>query len=547
MKKELRYFQKEAIDSILDSLKRGETPYINAVTGFGKSVVLAEITRRALNKNKRILQLVPNHTLCIQNYEQTFNHIDKKSEIGICCAKINKYEVNKQIVIATQTSFLSRRATSGSFDILLIDEADLVSPEPTTTYQKIIRSLQRINPKMLIVGMTGSPFRKDQGQLHDPVKEGIRIFTECCYESNIPRLIKEGYLSSVKTLNTHISVDLTGVRLTSSGEFDQNQAGVKFDAIIKDAVIDFKQLFKENGIKTALIFASTIANGQKIVDEYRNYKECKLAHGNLSKNERDQLIKWLKDGHGNRYLVNVGLYTRGFDFPGLEALVLLRATTSLRLYLQIIGRLLRTHDEKDHGFICDYGSNIERFGPIDNITPPKLPKKKGDAPFKCCGIAECGERNTLSAKKCKKCGAEFISENEDGNYTMRTKAQALAMKQEETKQTYKVASVMFGTHYKNGVAMIKADFYDAMSEYICSDYYYLEHSGSAQGLGIAKIKSFMRDPFHNWRKLCQFENGANVKNTLFLLNEYYDQFFYKIREIETMRDGRYTNVSRYIT
>jgi len=543
MKKELRYFQTEAIDAILDSLKRGETPYINAVTGFGKSLVMAEITRRAMLKNKRVLQLVPNHTLCVQNYEQTFTHVDNKNSIGICCAKLSKYQTTRQTVIATQTSFLKRRATSGSFDFLLVDEADLVSPDPSTTYQKIIKSLQRINPKMMIIGLTGSPYRPDQGQLHDQVKEGVRIFSECCYESDIPRLINEGYLSSVKTLNTHVHVDLDGVRLNSSGEYDQNQAGVKFDAIIVDAVKDFKQLFDENDIKTSLIFASTVANGQRIVDEYGNNDECKLAHGNLSKHERDNLIKWLKKGAGKRYLVNVGLYTRGFDFPQLESIVMLRATTSLRLYIQIIGRLLRTHDEKDHGFLCDYGSNVERFGPIDNITPPKLPKKKGDVPKKLClaiveetvvfeGLTyrkgdECGYPNLLSAKSCKVCKAEFVSTSEDGKYTMKTKGEILKAKIDAETYTYTVDRVTFEKDYrrKDQEEMIKINFIDEMGLIFHNEYMVLKDMR-----GKSMLLKMMKKP-EDYPLIASAPGGVCVDNILLLFYSAYEKYFKKFEII----------------
>lgn len=562
MKKELRYFQIEAIDSILESLKNGNVPYINAVTGFGKSLVMAEITRRAINKNKRVLQLVPNHTLCIQNYEQTLNHIDNKNGLGICCAKLSKYQTTRQAVIATQTSFLKRRATSGSFDILLIDEADLVSPDPQTTYQKIIKSLQRINPKMAIIGLTGSPFRADQGQLHDNVKEGVRTFNECCYESDIPRLINEGYLSSVKTLNTHVSVDLDGVRINSSGEYDQNQAGVKFDAIIVDAVADFKKLFDENDIKTSLIFASTVANGKRIVDEYGNNSECKLAHGDLSKHERDQLIKWLKNGTGKRYLVNVGLYTRGFDYPQLESIVMLRATTSLRLYIQIIGRLLRTHDEKDHGFLCDYGSNVERFGPIDNITPPKLPKKKGDIPKKLClaimeeniefeGLMyrkgnDCGYPNLLSAKKCRVCGAEFVSTNEDGLYIMKTKGEILKAKIDSETITCFVHSVDFEKAYssKDGTPMIKIRFLDEEFRSLHNQYLCLDHEGYAKHQATKFLLAMMKDP-SNYPLLSMSEGGVNVDNILLLFENNYDDFFKRFETITIVPSGKFKELKKW--
>jgi superfamily II DNA or RNA helicase len=114
----------------------------------------------------------------------------------------------------------------------------------------------------------------------------------------------------------------------------------------------------------------------------------------------------------------------------------------------MVGRVIRPHDDKLHGYLIDYGTNIERltYGGIENIIVPVVNTKQEKAPTKECiatneGIY-CGEQNNLSAKKCKKCGAEFISENEDGKYSMRTKAEALKAKQEET-FTYDVHNVYF--------------------------------------------------------------------------------------------------------
>jgi DNA repair protein RadD len=389
----------------------------------------------------------------------------------------------------------------------------MIAPDHDTTYQKIIKSLLSINPKMRIVGLTGSPYRADQGMIHDPVKDGNVIFTKCCYESDISRLINEGYLSSVQILNTHVSVNLDGVKIVR-GDYDQSAAGVKFDAIVVDAVQDFKAIFAENNIKTALIFASTINNGQRIVEEFGDNEQCKLAHGDLSTHERNELIRWLKDGEGNRYLVNVGLYTRGFDFPKLEALVLLRATNSLRLYVQIIGRLLRTHEEKAFGFLADYGTNVERFGPIDNLTPPK-PPSNGEAPQKLCLL--CDTVNRLSAKFCKECGAEFVNDSEDGNYSMRSKAQILAAKLEAQTIRYEVDGIIYERAYSRaaGLPMIKALFYDQDAELIHTHYLCLDHSGYAGD----KAQRFMMALFKDMSDYAELGiAGVNVNNCLELLN-----------------------------
>ena len=560
MKKQLRYFQSDAIDSVIADIKAGEVPYINAVTGFGKSIVMADLTERALIKNKRVLQLVPNHTLCTQNHAQTLSYITDKRALGVCSAKTGKFETFKQAVIATQTSFLRRRNSSGAFDVLLVDECDMISPDENTTYQKIIKSLRRLNPKMVMVGLTGSPVRQDQGFLHDPVKKGNVIFTKCSYESDIPRLIKEGYLSEVKVLNTHVHADMEGVRIVR-GDFDQNEAGVKFERILDDAVNDFKQLFIDNEIKTSLIFASNLSNAQKIVDAYGSPSECKLAHGDMNETERNYLINWLKNGSGSRHLVNVGLYTRGFDFPALEALVFMRATSSLRLYLQMIGRLLRTHEDKEYGFLCDYGSNVTRFGPIDNLTPPK-PPREGDAPKKKCLAVieesisfeeldykegdECGYFNNLSAKKCKCCGALFISDNETGLYSMKTKGDILKEKQEQQTKTIPVKDVLFELAHskKDGAPMIKLLFYDEHDGHIINGYLCLDHPN--KNLATAQLMSLMKNK-RDYYKLSTTTGGASVKAILYLFENHYDDFFNRIKSVTVVQDGRFEKIKSWST
>ena len=254
MKKQLRYYQKDCIKAIAESLKKGQVPYANLVTGAGKSVISAHLTEMALKKGWRVLQLVPNHKLCMQNHAQTEQYLGKR--VGMCSAKALRYELTSDVVIATQTTFVRHRKKAQPFDLLIVDECDLISPEEGTTYQKIIKSLRWHNPDIKIVGLTGSPYRQDQGMIHDPVKDGNVIFDTCCYESDIPRLIKEGYLSHVEIVNTHVSVNLDGVR-TVRGEYDQEEAGLRFDEIVVDGVKDMKRLFEEHNINTALVFAST--------------------------------------------------------------------------------------------------------------------------------------------------------------------------------------------------------------------------------------------------------------------------------------------------
>jgi DNA repair protein RadD len=563
MKKTLRPYQQAACQAIAKSWARGELPYASIMTGLGKSLIAAALMNRYVNAGERVLCLVPRLELVQQNYSEAFDYMDNKAALGIVCGQLNKRQNHKQAVIAMSTSFVSLRATSGKFDRLIIDECHRLHwrypDQKPGTIQKIITSLLRINPKMHVCGLTGTHYRLDQGMLHEKSHKALPFFTELVYETaadpGIKTLINDGYLSHIRTLNTPVHADLAGLRV-SGEDYNKTEMGVKFDAIIEDAVHDMRSQFERNNIRTAIIFASNLSNARKILLAWGYGDEIRIVCGDESicnKVQRKSAVDWIKNGSGNRYIINVDILAEGFDHRALDCVVLLRATISPGLLVQMVGRVIRPHDDKECGYLIDYGTNLERLtdGGIENVIVPKVKARPGDAPKKLC--LECGYPNLLSAKKCKECDAEFIADlNEEGKYTMRTKAQALHEKQdkEQSKITYAVDNVCFSKHTKEDREMIRVEFftkdYNGIDELICADYIMLDSSGSAGGLAIAKIKRLMKSPRQDWRKIQQFEGGANTKNVLFLLNEYYDTFFRKITGVVTVRSGRFINCVEYI-
>jgi hypothetical protein len=107
--------------------------------------------------------------------------------------------------------------------------------------------------------------------------------------------------------------------------------------------------------------------------------------------------------------------------PELNTVVPFRATTSLPLWHQMVGRGARLYDGKDQFMVLDFGRNAERLGlweeDIDwqlHFDPP--PKVEQTPAVKICeakiaaddGTAvRCGAMNVLAAKRCKECNAEF--------------------------------------------------------------------------------------------------------------------------------------------
>jgi len=523
-------------------------------------LVIADIIKRSLARGYRVLNLVPTMELAMQNYEECFNYIDDKHDLGMYCAGLNKRQGNKKAIIAMTDSFLNARFKCGKFDVLLIDEADLVGYCPKTKYRRIIDALKQINTDIRIAGVTGSPYRMGTGLLENPHHEhGASVFTmrSFCTDELIPEMIEKGYISNIESLSGDIQADLSNVKLNSIGEYNTELMAAKFDAIIPHAVRDMVVKINANNIKTAIVFASSLDNARKIIDEYKEVTgldNIRLVSGDSEKKlERKRNIDWLANAPGQRILVNVGILTRGYNYRALDCIVFMRSTMSLALYVQIIGRVIRSHDDKECGYVIDYGGNIDRHGAIDDIKPPE-PKKKGSKAVQkeCISVATqvltktinevdytlipgmpCGFMNHASAKKCALCESEFIPDPDaPGGYSMRSHAEILALKEKKKEQIYIVDGVWFDKQVSgSGFEMIVVKYYQAdkclHKQFLC-----LDQQGYPRHSAIKFLKHWAKS-VDNINELHD-EGMMNIKDMLSILEDrdMLERYFKKIVAIK---------------
>jgi superfamily II DNA or RNA helicase len=111
---------------------------------------------------------------------------------------------------------------------------------------------------------------------------------------------------------------------------------------------------------------------------------------------------------GIQVLCNCGLISEGLDVPAVVAVILLRPTKSLTLYMQQVGRALRPGKPK--ALILDHSGNTFRHGMVDAPRTWSLegrPKgeRQGEAPLCRCG--HCGALNPIAALVCSECGAQL--------------------------------------------------------------------------------------------------------------------------------------------
>lgn len=120
------------------------------------------------------------------------------------------------------------------------------------------------------------------------------------------------------------------------------------------------------GARKAIVYAANI----KAAEEYtRDFKRAGIAAELITAQTdiatRRSHIAGYKGGF-IRVLVNVGVLTEGFDDPETAIGILARSVGSISLYLQIVGRLLRTYPGKERALLVDLFGSSKIFGPPNN-------------------------------------------------------------------------------------------------------------------------------------------------------------------------------------
>lgn len=401
----LRDYQQTAVDAVFAYWGRapaGSSPLIVMPTGSGKSPTLGEIVRSLVEDYScRVVVATHRRELIMQDY-RAIRSIYLHAQIGIVSAGIGRKEYGLPVTIGGIQTMINQPLALGHVDVLIVDEAHLISPIDGTSYQALIKSLRERNPDMRLVGLTATPFRLGQGYLTEGAEA---LFTSIAYSVDVKKLIVDGWLSNVITGYATASIDLKGVG-TRMGEFAANDLELASDVDkINDAVAADIKTALDSGRTSALVFGTSVAHAKRIANATRMLGiSTEVIVGETPPGERDVIIAAFK-ARKVQCIASCDVLTTGFDAPVVDVIALVRPTMSPSLYVQMVGRGMRTTEGKADCLLLDYGGNIARHGPIDNVRVRPRPAGDGDAPVKLC--PECCACCAASARVCDHCGYVF--------------------------------------------------------------------------------------------------------------------------------------------
>ena len=403
----LRPYQQQAHDAAIDWVKNTADPCVLELpTGSGKSLIVAAIanTLHNISKGKYVLCIVPSKELLEQNaekYEATGNPCSLFSaSVGETCLKY-------PVVFGTPVSVKNKIHRFGSrFCAVVLDEAHKITP----TVKGIIDKLKEQNPHLRVIGLSATPYRLGNGYIYRMDEHGKAnsndtandpYFKSKVYTVYARDLIKNGYLSKPVIGAIHAdhyhTLDMQINRMGNFAQADVDKAfhgqGRLTATIVEDIV---NQARNRQGV---MIFAATIQHAQEVMESLPPSLSA-IVTGSTNKIEREEILAKFKSRR-IKYLVNVSVLTTGFDAPHVDLVAILRATESVGLFQQIIGRGLRIDGNKEDCLILDYAENIERHCPDGDVFNPEIKAKAvsaGGDDFECY-CPDCNSVNTFTLKE----------------------------------------------------------------------------------------------------------------------------------------------------
>lgn len=364
MKITLRSYQQPFYVDILKALTKVDSVCAVLPTGGGKSVVIGKLANELPGRT-----LILTHRAEILQQNSEWLH-----KAGILSSKINtlRYD-NKTIIAMVQTLYARIEKYGpeyiGKIDNIILDEVQIL------IFEKVFK---KYNYNKLI-GFTGTPvLNKKKETIIDDVEfvepyTLSEIFDDLVQGPDTQDLIDLGYL----TQDYNIALRLPDFnKLKESDSSPDGYTKKSLNEVYSNTAslnILSKAYTKYCKDKKVLIFNASTKINKIVYDHFKkqglNVKMFDSVNNpginpkTNKKWKRDEIIEWFKNER-DAILINTDVFTTGFNVTDVEVVVVNRATKSLSLWIQMVGRGSRVTNKiyKDKFTVIDLGQNIHNHG-----------------------------------------------------------------------------------------------------------------------------------------------------------------------------------------
>jgi len=345
--------QQAVLDAARLAISAGsKRPLIQMATGGGKTVILSEISRLAIEKHNRVTVITPRRKLVFQIAKTLAAH---GMSSAVLMADVNY--VQASVTVASIDTIVSRYKEHDlpNANLVIIDEAHLFMSE-----ERLAILNRYADTGAIVLGLTATPALSNGS--------GLGMFFDSLSVSwTIEQLIQGGYLCAPKYYAPD-KPDLALVNVTKgTGDYNQIKLGKAMDQPkLIGGIVD--NWFKIAPWKPTVVFCTNKKHSRHVCEEFlKRGVAAEHLDSDTPDDVREEVYARIESGE-TVVLTNVYLASYGLDIPKLEVAIIARPTKSIVLYMQTVGRVLRTYEGKKYGIIIDHSGCVDEHGFVENIS-----------------------------------------------------------------------------------------------------------------------------------------------------------------------------------
>lgn len=383
----LRDYQIQAATALHNAYAKGlHRAGIKQPTGTGKTVVMADISKKTLDsaRTSRVNILLHRDTLVEQTIRKLLSAGIDPDDIGVVKARRN--EIHKRCLVVSVHSLRNseRMKMLPVPQLTVVDEAHV---SVSSVYQRLYETIGAYpGGPAYLAGFTATWIRSDRLGLGD-------VWEEVVFKRSLAWAVAKGYLVKPHPLQLGGDLDLSKVRTTKDGDYNESDLGqVVMVNDLRDTVVNAYRTITPG--KSIALFAPTQASA-RFFGEALKASGVPVAEIFASTKPGDR--KWAFHGFETgaiKVLVTCSALSEGWDSPRCDGVFLLRRTKFVGRFVQEIGRALRPWPGKEMAWVLDFVGTLDEKDTLDAVDLSKTEESEDvDKELEECD--ECGEYRIL--------------------------------------------------------------------------------------------------------------------------------------------------------
>ena len=399
---ELREYQHSLLGQVEKSLvAENARVMMQLPTGAGKTVIAAHFLRNRLANGRKAVWITHRIELALQtrNMLRSSAGVNVSPQASWARSSPAPHLPNGVVIVMAQTA--SRRAVESRIwehyddeDFLVVDEAHHATARG---WERIIRGWPG-----RVLGMTATPWRLS-------VQEGFdHIFRYLVCGPQVQELQTQDFLCDATVVVPPDDELIKGGEVGAIGDYTER--GIE-RANLPDVMTANALRFwwEQTPNRQTIVYAVSVDHARNLAAVFNDANvPAEVMLGETPSNERASMITDFEAGR-LQVLINVAVATEGFDLPDASCVMIARPTTSLSLYLQMVGRGLRPKPNGGNCVILDLAGNAMTHGLPEDYREWSLSARgvegDGEAPVIRC--KRCYTVSPAASHKCKNCDDPF--------------------------------------------------------------------------------------------------------------------------------------------